>query len=167
MTTLFQARSRRPAPQRRRSSIGTWALATCIITQLACDDQLGASYASLAEARQAGAIQRGWLPALLPESSRNITETHNIDTNQTWCMFEFAPEDAERLQERVTALDDAAVRGVYVRPPGVAWWPGELEGTLSPSALAAGGLRLYRADRAAVIAIDWKARRAYFYRERA
>jgi hypothetical protein len=28
-----------------------------------------------------GAIRRGWIPEIIPESSFNIIETHNLDTN--------------------------------------------------------------------------------------
>jgi hypothetical protein len=49
------------------------------------------SYATIAEARQAGAIgPDGWLPELLlPDDAINIIEQHNIDSNDRWLTYAF------------------------------------------------------------------------------
>ncbi len=72
------------------------------------------------------------------------------------------------MQGGLTALDDAAIRRIYVRAPwGASWWPSVLQGQLSAAAVRAAGLRVYRSDRAAFVFIDWQAHRAFYYRESA
>ena len=48
-------------------------------------------YESFGEARNAGAVGAGkWLPTLVPETAMDITEQHNIDTNEMWLAFAFS-----------------------------------------------------------------------------
>jgi hypothetical protein len=41
---------------------------------------------------QAG-IEAGWLPAWLPTSANRIQESHDIDTNESFAAFKFAPSE--------------------------------------------------------------------------
>jgi hypothetical protein len=51
-------------------------------------------YPTYHAARVAGALDEGrWIPAFLPESSRNIVETHDIDTSNLEITFEYTPGD--------------------------------------------------------------------------
>lgn len=55
-------------------------------------------YETYDAAHQAGAMDEGrWIPSFLPRSSRNIVETHDIDTNQLEITFEYTPGDLGRL----------------------------------------------------------------------
>jgi hypothetical protein len=57
-----------------------------------------ARYPTYKAAREAGALEEGrWIPPFLPESSRNIVETHNIDTNSLRISFDYAPGDLGRI----------------------------------------------------------------------
>ena len=47
------------------------------------------SYATLAEARQSGAIANGWIPEGLPTGSHDIREGHVPGTSQRWGLFEY------------------------------------------------------------------------------
>jgi len=48
-------------------------------------------YISYNDAKKANAIgEEKWLPIWLPDDSFEISETHNIDTNETWLRFRFA-----------------------------------------------------------------------------
>jgi hypothetical protein len=44
----------------------------------ACGERKKAFYATAVEARQSGAIERGWIPVWLPRSARNIREMHGL-----------------------------------------------------------------------------------------
>lgn len=46
------------------------------------------SYKNFEEAKKAGAIgESKWLPEWLPEDARDIRESHDVDTNQSWLSF--------------------------------------------------------------------------------
>ncbi|MFJ0992683.1 hypothetical protein WLX36_23460, partial [Bordetella bronchiseptica] len=53
----------------------------------ACSDAVQTQYRDLDEARAAGAIQRGWLPAWLPARTGAIAEAHDLDTNRRAARF--------------------------------------------------------------------------------
>jgi len=63
--------------------------AALVVTCTACAEQQEASYADLAAADRAGAIQRGWIPDWLPKSARGLREVHNVDTNQSMLAFRY------------------------------------------------------------------------------
>ncbi len=82
----------------------------------ACSDAVQTQYRDLDEARAAGALQRGWLPAWLPARAGAIIEAHDLDTNRRAARF---------------ALPD----GARIEPPGCA----PADGRLPPPALALPG----------------------------
>jgi len=59
-------------------------------------------YADLQEARFHGAVEHGWIPAILPESARHIQEWHDIDTNEGQIRFQFDPADGEGFLSQLT-----------------------------------------------------------------
>lgn len=54
-------------------------------------EMMSAEYEDYGTARNA--IERGWLPTWLPRSATNIREAHDIDTNETFAVFEFDREE--------------------------------------------------------------------------
>ena len=54
-------------------------------------EMTSANYEGYADAQMG--IETGWLPAWLPESATHIHESHDIDTNESFATFEFAPSD--------------------------------------------------------------------------
>ena len=50
-------------------------------------------FETVQEARSKGAFERGWLPPMLPESARNITETNDLDVNMGTGSFQFSASD--------------------------------------------------------------------------
>jgi hypothetical protein len=71
-------------------------------------------YGSFGEARNAGALDPGkWFPTLLPETAMDITEQHNIDTNEMWLAFAFSESlptpvpDCANASNVTTRLDRA------------------------------------------------------------
>lgn len=70
-------------------------------------------YIDLDAAQRDGAILRGWIPPILPESARNITEWHDIDTNRGEVRFEFDPKDAAAFVAQLTPEGDSTTDYVY------------------------------------------------------
>jgi len=58
-------------------------------------------YDTYAQAKQEGALERGWLPKLLPTSAYDIFEKHNIDTNEIEGYFRYKEADEPALLEQI------------------------------------------------------------------
>ncbi len=69
-------------------------------------------YASRADAVRDGAFDRGWLPEWLPRSSRDIWETHDLDSNRLFVKFVFDPKETEDFLDAAGAV-----------PLNVSEWP--------------------------------------------
>ena len=54
-----------------------------------------AEYATLADAVADGAVTRGWVPEWVPASARELQESHDLDTNESWLTFTFDAADAD------------------------------------------------------------------------
>jgi hypothetical protein len=68
-------------------------LATCVYIE-----NPTSRYETYEAALRAGAMDEGrWIPSFLPQSSRNIVETHDIDTNELEITFEYDLGDLGRL----------------------------------------------------------------------
>ncbi len=123
-----------------------------------------ATYATLDEARQAGAIDRGWIPALVPAGAHDLREAHDPGTSRRWGLFDFRQ------------ADDAALRAAIGQEPisldgrtcdiarRIEWWPVMLRGRLRDEQLRATGLVAYAAPGGGlVVAVNWNQRRAYYW----
>ncbi len=51
------------------------------------------------------AIQNGWVPAILPNSAYEITETHNPDAHTLFGSFKYKDEDEEKFMKNFTDLN--------------------------------------------------------------
>ncbi|MCL6713587.1 hypothetical protein M8R20_42115 [Pseudomonas sp. R2.Fl] len=91
-------------------------------------DTLDAAYGNLAEARADGAIDRGWIPAWVPESATALHEVHNLDTNVSALAFDL-PGDTR------IPLPGGCLPATYAQTLPVrfarSWWPSQ--GTLARS----------------------------------
>lgn len=100
----------------------------CIIAALlttACVETLDNRYASYAEAVADEAVPHGWVPAWLPLSSRNIRETHNIDTNHFMVKFEFPEAESGFIPAGCVEARPASLpRAPFSR----SWWPADIPG---------------------------------------
>jgi len=63
-------------------------------------------YSSIAAVEEQGAIDRGWIPAILPESAYEITETHDLDTNTLFGSFKYKEKDEESFMQNLTKIND-------------------------------------------------------------
>jgi hypothetical protein len=149
---------------------GRWALvtyaavamvATCACRNVDVDTE---SYATLAEARDAGAIARGWMPALLPEGAIDIRLAHDRRSNRRWGLFTFSEADAAAFKAALHPAE-VSLAGQKLDVPGrIEWWPVQLRGTLDESRIRDTGLRAFRTRQGDfVVAVNWNQRRAYYW----
>ena len=80
------------APMRR-------LIAILLLSLSACSEQVEEAYPTWAEAQRAGAVERGWIPAFVPRSAREIKESHDLDSNRQTLFFVARPEDVEPMVE--------------------------------------------------------------------
>ena len=125
------------------------------------------SFATMEEARAAGAVERGWLPGLVPPGAHDIREAHDREeSRRRWGLFSFAPQDVETLRSRLGEEISFAGLGADA-PPRIEWWPVALRGTFDADRVASTGLQAYKvAGDDLVAAVNWKQRRAYYWSPR-
>jgi hypothetical protein len=120
-------------------------------------------YATMAEARAAGAIERGWVPEGLPASATDLREAHR-GHDQLWGLFVFPPADGEAVR----ALVGAEISGTppACDPPGrLEWWPRILRTPLDLAQLQSTGFRLYRSrDDRLTYAVNWRHGRGFYWK---
>lgn len=122
------------------------------------------TFATLAEAQAAGAVQRGWVPELLPAGAHDIREAHDEGgTKRRWGLFSFKPADDESLRQRLGA--EMSLAGIAAEaPPRIEWWPILLRGQLDGEQVAAVGLKGYQVTGDQLVAaVNWNQRRAYYW----
>jgi hypothetical protein len=127
-------------------------------------DVVTASYATLDEAREAGAIERGWIPEGLPPGAHDLREAHDGRSSRRWGLFSFAREEADSLR-RLLEPDERTFAGMRCdAPPRIEWWPVQLRGALDDEKLRATGLRAYHAAAGdLVFAVNWNQGRGYYW----
>lgn len=97
------------------SSLHSIALSGALFL-VGCSDVVNQAYPTLAAAKADGAIERGWLPGILPASSVQIEEEHNLDTNIGHGKFAFAQTDAEQFRQQLVPMKtDEQFRRVKVQ----------------------------------------------------
>ncbi len=122
------------------------------------------AFATLVEARQAGAVTKGWIPEGLPAGSHDIREGHVPGTKQHWGLLEFPHVEEDALRALLEPEEITADGQQCDVPARIEWWPLMLRGTLDRSRLAATGTRLYRAKAGDLLfAVNWSQGRAYFW----
>jgi hypothetical protein len=126
-----------------------------------------ATYATLAEARAVGAIEKGWVPADLPEGVYELRAAYAIDGWERWGLFNFKPADADALRA-VLDPEEMPLTGTRMEIPGrIEWWPVILRGNLDAEHIEATGLRAYRARAGGrVYGVNWNQGRAYYWATR-
>ena len=148
---------------------GLLGFVVCSILASACADLdvVTNTFTTMAEARAAGAIERGWLPELVPPGAHDIREAHDQGgTRRRWGLFSFRDEDAEALRAKLGPEMSFSGLGVDA-PPRIEWWPVQLRGNLDAERIAATGMKGYRAAGDELVAgVNWNQRRAYYWSPR-
>ena len=122
------------------------------------------SYATLAEARDAGAPGRGDIPPGVPEGAHDIRTASDLDSARRWGLFDFLAQDADALRAMLGA-EETSLAGVECDIPGrIEWWPVLLRGTVDAEQAKAAGLQSYRTRQGGLImVVNWKQGRAYYW----
>ncbi len=60
----------------------------------------------IASVKEDKAIEKGWVPAILPESAYDIAETHDLDTNELFGSFRYKERDEETLMKNMKTSSD-------------------------------------------------------------
>ena len=68
-----------------------------LLALVGCSEQVDESYPTYADAQRAGAVDRGWVPAFVPASARDIRDTHNLDTNRQTLRFAIPPSQVATM----------------------------------------------------------------------
>lgn len=122
------------------------------------------SFATLAEARQAGAIDGGWVPDGLPPGSRDIRAAHVPGTSERWGIVNFPPAEAEALRAILQPAEVPLDGRRCNMPARIEWWPAEMRGTINGPRLAATGIHGYRSRQGNLFfAVNWNQGRAYYW----
>ena len=150
-------------------------VSTCIAASAflqACSGRRESSYASLADASEAGEITRGWIPDYLPGSAHSIHIVYDPSSPRTWCTFEFSPTDSQTLKKNLTSINALPQRVKRIDDPRLSWWPDFLKGDLEVPRFHRDGFDAYVAEEpdiqssngVVLFAIDWAKGRGFFYR---
>jgi len=123
----------------RRVCLIVTSAAVCLIVTFAavvmvlkCSERSESHYSNLDDAKLRGDLDKGWIPAVLPNNAEHIREIHDIDTNETWGVFQVRsngikfPNHCMAGTERLTIFS-----------PRVSWWPEYLTGEVRPEKLSA------------------------------
>jgi hypothetical protein len=96
------------------------------IMVLSCNEAKDIFYNNIYEAKHDGAIERGWIPPILPDSSVEIWERHLIDSNRVWIKFRFDKADIRSMIDGLELVNQAEIATLEFPNPGVNWWPKEI-----------------------------------------
>ena len=122
------------------------------------------AFASMREARDGGAVDRGWVPAMIPAGAYELRAAYEPEGPRRWGILNFRPEDADALRTQLSS-GEVSLTGVRLSiPPRIEWWPIALRGALQPDVIATTGLRTYSSrDGVFLVAVNWKQGRAYYW----
>jgi hypothetical protein len=140
------------------------AVAAALATGCAGINSQTNSFATLAEARQAGAIAQGWIPEGLPPGSHDLREAHLPGTARRWGIVNFPESEADALRALLDTGEISLDGRRCDAPARIEWWPIVLRGDLNGERIAATGIRSYRSkDGQLIFAVNWTQGRAYYW----
>ena len=153
-----------PRAVRRACALAIAAAVATMASGCRDKDVVTNSYATLAEARDAGAPGRGEIPPGVPEGAHDIRTASDLDSGRRWGLFNFLAEDADALRAMLDA-EEISLSGVECDIPGrIEWWPVLLRGTVNADQAKAAGLQSYRSRQGSlVVVVNWKQGRAYYW----
>ena len=143
----------------------TYILLLLAATVVACEkhETIEASYPDFQSAQKAGAIHGPALPSnLIPRSAKDIRSAFNLDTNEFWMSFRFAPADLSTMLSSCKDVPSSQVSYAYRSPPG-SWWPGTLTQRASDVANRS-AFKTYQCEGGGIIAVDTDKGIAFYWR---
>ena len=63
-------------------------------------------YPDVQSVKENSAVEKGWVPGLLPETAYNIEETHDIEKNQLFGRFYYKEADEAFILKKLTPVPD-------------------------------------------------------------
>jgi hypothetical protein len=95
----------RPNPSlKKMSSCANAILAFTAILLVGCDEAVRLSYSTKAEAEADSPFARGWLPEIIPDSSREITMKNDLDLNLSEGKFAFDSADHDKFVSHLVRI---------------------------------------------------------------
>ena len=76
-----------------------------VLTNYYTDVQIN-KYKDIQVVKENQVIEKGWIPAILPESAYDIVETHDLDNNTLLGSFNYKEKDEAGLMKHLTAKQD-------------------------------------------------------------
>ena len=76
---------------------------------IGCSDRQRNNYENKNDIIEDNAIQRWWIPSIIPNSSYEIVEEHNLDTNILKGSFRYDEKDEKNFLNKLTKLDQKLV----------------------------------------------------------
>ena len=123
-----------------------------------------ATFATFEEARTAGAVDQGWIPAVLPERAYELRAAYAMNGSQRWGLFNFRAQDVEALRAALQPEEISLGQTTLDVPGRIEWWPLILRGRVDAERARATGLRAYAAKSAPLVfAVNWNQGRAYYW----
>jgi len=141
-------------------------MAVALALVLACEaiDSQTYSFATLAEAREAGAIANGWIPEGVPAGSRDIRVAQVPGSSVHWAIINFPQAEADALKALLQPEEISLDGQRCEMPRRIEWWPIILRGDLDGPRLSATGIRGYRSKQGNLLfAVNWNQGRAYYW----
>jgi len=81
-------------------AVTIYLLLTTLITEVEIN-----KYDSLTTVKEQQAIQKGWIPAILPESASEIIESHDLDTYTIFGSFKYKERDEVAFMKHLIDLN--------------------------------------------------------------
>lgn len=133
------------------------------ISVSACDyfDTEERVYADANEAITSGALDRGWIPPFLPASAKEITEKHNLDTNEVWVAFSLDPNEFSGIEKSCQKIEWNESQLPRIR--GGDWWPDSLAMEVHSSQKAS-EYTSYQCENGGMIAVDSSRGKVFYWR---
>lgn len=99
-------------------------MAVALLLGGSCLDEVTSRYETRAAAEADRLFEWGWLPPILPPSSRDIRTRNDLDSNHSEGEFAFAPQEAAAFIRQLRRMDAAEVSGSEgVRFLERGYWP--------------------------------------------
>ena len=88
-----------------------------------CSERPTEYYPKYEDAVKDGAVNRGWIPEIVPTTATEIHEQHDLDTNEVWIRFTLPRSSREQVTTGLKRLSHDEILEVRVRNPSSGdWW---------------------------------------------
>ena len=97
-----------------------------LFTVVGCSERIESFYETFDDAEKSGAVEKGWIPSVLPKSSVTIKEIHDLDSNNVWLCFEIKNIEDNDFLRSIEKVSSEDIKNYLPRDPKVQWWPHNL-----------------------------------------